>query len=84
MQDGEGFDPTTGNTVRHDKGFKRVIRGFMAQKPKYLMFSIFNIFYTLGALALAGLGAYSAITVLSDAYAKNITTSFVCKSPLDG
>ncbi|KAF3396160.1 hypothetical protein F1880_006898 [Penicillium rolfsii] len=84
MQDGEGFDPTTGQTVRHDRGIKRFIRGFMAQKPKYLMFSIFNIFYILGALALAGLGAYSAITVLTDAFAHSTTNSFVCKSPLDG
>jgi hypothetical protein len=84
VQDGEGFDPATGQTIRHDRGLKRFVRGFMAQKPKYLMFSIFNIFYVLGALALAGLGAYSAITVLIDAFAKSTTNSFVCKSPLDG
>lgn len=84
MQDGEGFDPATGNTVRHDGGIKRFIRGFVAQKPKRLMMSVFNVFYFLGALALAGLGAYSAITVLTNAFAQSTTTSFVCKSPLDG
>ncbi|KAJ5381614.1 uncharacterized protein N7496_004042 [Penicillium cataractarum] len=84
VQDGEGFDPATGNTIRHDSGMKRLIRGFMSLKPKYKIFSIFNIFYFFGALALAGLGAYSAITVLIDAYANSTTTSFVCHSPLDG
>jgi hypothetical protein len=29
--DGEGFDPVTGQTVRHDAGFKRMMRGFMKE-----------------------------------------------------
>lgn len=84
MRDGEGFDPATGSTTRHDGGVKRLVRGFVSQSPKYLAFSLFNIIYFLGALALAGLGAYSAIMSLKAAYASSVTTSFTCHSPLDG
>lgn len=84
LNDDEGFDPTTGATVRHDSGIRRLARGFVAQGPKRMLGSVFNLLYFLGALALAGLGAYSAITVLISAYASSVTTSFVCKSPLDG
>ncbi|KAJ7339932.1 putative amino acid transporter [Mycena albidolilacea] len=81
LQEGEGYDPTTGQTVRHDSGFKRMVRGFMARR---WWVNVANIIYMLGALALGGLGAYSSIIVLMDAFKSNRTTSFVCKSPLDG
>ncbi|KAJ5176700.1 amino acid transporter [Penicillium canariense] len=84
LQEGEGFDPATGNTIRHDSGIKRLVRGCMSLKPKILMMSVFNVFYFLGALALAGLGAYSAIEVLKDAYKGKVSTAFTCHSPLDG
>ncbi|CRG86545.1 putative GABA transporter 2 [Talaromyces islandicus] len=85
MQEGEGFNPDSGETVRHDSGFRRVMRGFFFPgfiSSKYFYFSTFNIIYFFGALALAGLGAYSAIEVLIDAYASSVTTSFTCKSPV--
>ncbi|KAH8697886.1 putative amino acid transporter [Talaromyces proteolyticus] len=85
MQEGEGFNPENGETVRHDSGIRRVIRGFFFPgflTSKYFYFSSFNIIYFLGAMALAGLGAYSAIEVLKDAYANSVTTSFTCKSPV--
>ncbi|KAF7177776.1 hypothetical protein CNMCM7691_006210 [Aspergillus felis] len=78
LRDGEGFDPATGQTVRHDHGVRRFVRGFLAQGPKELALSIFNIFYVLGALALAGLGAYSAIEGLIAAFAQSSTTSYTC------
>ncbi|KAJ5309609.1 uncharacterized protein N7443_002070 [Penicillium atrosanguineum] len=84
MDDGEGFNPMTGATVRHDHGIKRLARGFASLGPKRIMLSVFNIFYFFGALALAGLGAYSAIVTLKSAYAESVTTSFVCTSPVDG
>ena len=71
--------------MRHDSGFRRVMRGFFFPgfiSSKFFYFSAFNIIYFFGALALAGLGAYSAIEVLIDAYASSVTTSFTCKSPV--
>jgi amino acid permease len=81
LQEGEGFDPATGQTVRHDSGFKRLARGFMARR---WWINVLNVLYTLGALALGGLGAYSSIIVLKTAFKESRTTSFICKSPLDG
>lgn len=85
LQDGEGFNPDNGQTVYHDGGARRVVRGFFfpgfATNKRFYM-SLFNIFYFLGALALAGLGAYSAITVLKNAFAVSSTTSFTCHSPV--
>jgi hypothetical protein len=81
LQEGEGFDPATGQTVLRDTGFKRMVRGFMARR---WWVNTANILYVGGALALGGLGAYSSIMVLKDAFKENRTTSFVCKSPLDG
>lgn len=60
MQDGEGFNPATGQVVKHDSGVKRFMRGFM--RGRWYM-NIFNILYFLGALTLAALGAYGAIEV---------------------
>lgn len=81
LQEGEGYDPVTGHTTRHDSGVGRMIRGFMSRR---WYINVINVLYTLGALALAGLGAYSAIEVLINAFKQNRTTSFVCKSPLSG
>ncbi|TLD31803.1 Amino acid transporter [Venturia nashicola] len=81
MQEGEGYDPTTGNVVRRDGGMKRIKRGFMGGMW-YL--NIFNVVYVLGALCLAALGAYSAIEVLTNAFKSSTTTAFTCHSPLDG
>ncbi|KAF7117477.1 hypothetical protein CNMCM5793_006459 [Aspergillus hiratsukae] len=79
LKDGEGFNPATGQTVRHDHGIQRFFRGFFAQRPKELALNVFNIFYALGALALAGMGAYSAIEGLIAAFSANTTTSYTCK-----
>ena len=77
----EGFDPATGQIKKTDSGFKRLTRGFMA--GKWYM-NVGNILYFLGALALAGLGAYAAIENLIGAFAAGAANSFVCKSPLSG
>jgi hypothetical protein len=77
---GERFDPSTGTFSKQDSGFKRVIRGFFA--GRWYM-NIFNILYTLGAMAMAALGAYGAIENLINAFASGTTNSYVCKSPLN-
>jgi len=74
MQEGEGFDPTTGQTIRHDTGFRRWARGF----SKNFLLNSWNIFFFLGALVTAGLGCYSAIEGLIAAFAVGHQTSFSC------
>lgn len=81
IRGGEGFDPSTGRVNRSDRGFKRVMRGFLADR---WYMNAFNVLYMLGALALAGLGAYSAIENLISAFAKGAANSFTCHSPLEG
>jgi hypothetical protein len=81
MQEGEGFEPTTGTIVHHDSGYGRFMRGFLFHKRGWI--NVVNVIYILGALALAGLGAYASIESLKIAFANSTTTSFVCKSPLD-
>lgn len=82
----EDFNPGTGFVSKElaagDTRFKRFCRGFMSRERWWL--NILNVFYALGALALAGLGAYASIMTLRDAFKSNRTTSYVCKSPLDG
>jgi len=81
MRADEGFDPATGAVRRSDSGFKRFLRGFMADR---WWMNAWNILYFLGALCLAGLGGYAAIENLRAAFETGATNSFVCKSPLAG
>lgn len=81
MRADEGFDPATGETKRVDGGFKRLVRGFFA--GRWYM-NVFNVLYCLGAMALAALGAYSAIENLISAFDEGAANSFVCHSPLEG
>ena len=76
--EGEGFDPTTGQVVRHDTGFKRWKRAFMRR----WYFNAFNIFLVLGSLVTAVLGTYSAIKGMITAYAAGAPPSFSCRDPL--
>jgi hypothetical protein len=71
MQDGEGWDPTTGQTIRHDNGFRR---GFCKQ----IFYNSWNLIFFLGSLVTAGLGCYSAIEGLVAAFAVGRQTSFRC------
>src|SRR3984957_9163963 len=48
---GEGFDPATGITTRHDSGLKRWIRGY----SKNWHVNILNTIYFLGGLATSGM-----------------------------
>lgn len=78
--EGEGFDPATGNVIRNDRGIKRWIRGFLTG-PWYM--NTFNIFYAGGALATAGLGAYAACQGLINAFKIPELNAFTCTSPLN-
>jgi hypothetical protein len=84
MLPSEGFDPATGQVIRHDRGAKRWIRGFFAGgfTSGRLYMNLFNIVFMLGSLVTAGLGAYSAIEALITAFQSPLITAFTCTSPL--
>lgn len=80
LDQGEGFDPHTGRVTRHDRGLKRLLRGFFARRW-YL--NIWLVIYIGGALSVSGLGAYSAIQNLRAAFQFPQVNSFTCTSPLN-
>ena len=75
----EGFDPSTGRTTRHDSGAKRWARGFMA-KRWYV--KLLNAIVGVGALVTAGLGMYSSIEGIMDAFQGGRNTAFSCQGPV--
>lgn len=77
IREDEGFDPTTGQVVRHDSGFTRYKRGFMKQWYR----NTFDSLYFLGALAVAGLGIYSSAISMHQSFASGTITSFSCDNP---
>jgi len=74
IQKGEGWDPTTGQTIHHDSGLKRWMRGYM----KNFLLNTWNIIFFLGALVTAALGCYSSIEALIVAFQSGVNTSFSC------
>ncbi len=73
---GEGFDPYTGATTRHDDGWKRYMRGL--RKSWY--YSVPSILFALGGLASSGMGSWSAILSLEEIFGPGgtIQTSWSC------
>lgn len=78
----EVFDEASKKFVRHDEGMKRWIRGY----KKTWMLTSFNVFYTLGALVVCGMGSYAAIKALMSAFGDggSTATAFSCTSPYAG
>lgn len=77
LTDQATFDPATGADPEKLR-FSDCVRYFFAQKW-YL--NVLHAIYFLGALALAGLGAYAAIETYKAGFASGVTTSFTCTSP---
>lgn len=77
---GEGFDPVTRITTRHDNGWKRWWRGFTVSWH----INLFSLFYGLGGMACCGLGAWAAITSLQALFGPGgtVATSFGCAVPV--
>jgi hypothetical protein len=78
IQEGEGFDPSTGQTTRRDQGWTRWARGL--EVMWYV--NAWNVFMFLGALCTAALGMYASIQGLKSAFAAGRNTSFSCTGPL--
>lgn len=77
---GEGYDPVTGVTTRHDSGLKRWARGFM--KSWYI--SVPVLLYVCGGLAASGMGTWAAIEGLIAQFGPGgtVATSFGCAVPV--
>ncbi|KAH0843158.1 hypothetical protein AYO21_03448 [Fonsecaea monophora] len=73
---GEGFDPYTGVTTRHDEGWPRYMRGLR----KSWWYSVPSILFALGGLASSGMGSWSAIQSLKEIFGPGgtIQTSWSC------
>ena len=80
MLEGEGFDPRTGVTVRHDTGVKRWVRGYFKNWPS----TISNTLYFFGGCACCGMGSWAAIEGLITIFAPGgtVATSFGCAVPV--
>lgn len=79
VREDEGFDPATGRTIRVDAGARRWIRGFLA-KRWYI--KLFNVIMAIGALVTAGLGMYSSLEGIIDAFQGGRNTAFSCQGPI--
>ncbi|KAI7157959.1 hypothetical protein KC349_g5248 [Hortaea werneckii] len=77
---GEGFDPVTGQTTRHDSGMKRWVRGY----KKYFLINTFTTLYFLAGLACSGMGTWAAIEGLIQVFGPGgtVATSFGCAVPV--
>ena len=73
-------DPVTGIVTLHDRGVRRWIRGFFADK---WYFNVLHILYVMGALTVSGLGAYASISQLISAFENPQIDAFTCQSPLN-
>lgn len=77
---GEGFNPATRVTTRHDTGYKRWVRGFM----KNWHVNIASSLYFMGGAALSGMGAWAAIESLIVFFSgqSSVATSWGCAVPV--
>jgi hypothetical protein len=78
--EGEGFNPQTGVTTRHDGGFRRLRRGFF--KKWYI--TVPTALYFLCGLATCGMGSWAAIEGLISVFGPGgtVATSFGCAQPV--
>lgn len=74
--DGEGFNPETGATVRHDGGLRRWVRGYM----KTFIPSTLAILFSMAGLATSGMGTWAAIEGLKQLLGPGgqVATSWSC------
>lgn len=74
---GEGFDPGTGVTTRHDQGMKRWVRGF----KKSWMMVVPVVLFSMAGFAASGMGSWAAIEALIVAFQTSYFHSWTCSNP---
>lgn len=61
LEQGEGFDPTTGQVLKQQSRLKRLIRGYFSGGKFQVAVNIWHTVYFLASLSMCGLGMYAAI-----------------------
>lgn len=59
--EGEGFNPVTGEVHRTARAYQRLVRGFFSGGLFQVAINVWHVIYALAALSLCGLGMYGAI-----------------------
>ena len=59
--EGEGFDPVTGEVIRHGTTVQRMMRGFVSGGPIQVAKNVWHTIYFFASLSMCGLGMYAAI-----------------------
>ncbi|KUJ09903.1 uncharacterized protein LY89DRAFT_627230 [Mollisia scopiformis] len=83
LENGEGFDPVTGQTFRNETTVQRYMRGFMSGGPKQVAINVWHVIYFLASLSMCGLGMYAAVEGMIIAFRNPQLNSFSCRSPLN-
>lgn len=60
-EQGEGFDPATGQVLRTETRVRRLIRGYFSGGPFQVAINIWHTIYFLASLSMCGLGMYASI-----------------------
>jgi hypothetical protein len=58
---GEGFDPSTGQVIRNETTVQRWVRGFVSGGPFQIAINVWHIIYFFASLSMCGLGMYAAV-----------------------
>ncbi|KXL50345.1 hypothetical protein M433DRAFT_8242 [Acidomyces richmondensis BFW] len=82
-EEGEGFDPVSGQVTRHGTTFQRYMRGFLSGGPIRVAQNVWHVIYFLASVAMCGLGMYAAVQGMIDAFKLPQLNSFSCVSPLN-
>ncbi|CZR69010.1 related to neutral amino acid permease [Phialocephala subalpina] len=82
-ENGEGFDPATGQTIRNETTVQRWVRGFMSGGPLQVGINCWHVIYFLASLSMCGLGMYAAVQGMIDVFKNPQVNSFSCRSPLN-
>ncbi|KAF7198285.1 hypothetical protein HII31_00024 [Pseudocercospora fuligena] len=83
LDEGEGYDATTGQVLRNGSAMQRYIRGFFSGGPLQVTMNCWHVIYFLASLAMSGLGMYAAVEGMIEVFKNPQVTSFSCRSPLN-
>jgi hypothetical protein len=61
-ENGDGFDPVTGQVKRHGTSMQRFTRGFLSGGRLQVAVNVWHVVYFLASLAMCVLGMYASIS----------------------